>query len=281
MKYLLLCSLYLVAATSWSQEQSRRELVQMALQRLSPDVKKTELSPQFEILRGWNNLFDQQNLEADYDKHRIPWRELFPIIEDKVHHIKGSRLYYGLFKKDYRYDIYQNARSNSLVVNLKLHFEPSKTYLKKIDGQAFPEVDELMRQVRSNVADAETLWSLQAPDGVDFKFEVVTDKRESHYSLKLVTKRAGLYDSFIMAPADLDMLVHEIGHMLGLDDEYKIVTSNLLPVNTIVKDMKFKHRHPESAALQDYRCNLESIMCHRQTVYPYHIDHILGRIKLK
>ncbi len=119
MKYLFLFFLSLVSSASWAQEPSRRELVKLALERLSPEEEQVKVTPNFMIAQGWSNLFDRQNLDRDNYKHRLQWRDLFPIIEDRVHHIRGSRVFYGLIKKHYRYDIHQSSRTNNLTVNLK------------------------------------------------------------------------------------------------------------------------------------------------------------------
>lgn len=289
MKTLLLATL-LVSSVSFAQEEdySKKELIQLSLERLFPDgqnkVKNADMS---DIVLKWNDLFDAQNLRRDHNKDRIDWKALYPIKKNRVHEIEGKRTYYGLIPKKYRYDVIEDAKSNQLIVNVRMHFYPSKKYLKKMestrgteDKKYYPDLEPMMVEVKRNVKESELIWNKQAPQGVRFKFEMVENKRDAHYSIKLVTHFGALYDKFITAPAYASILSHEVGHMMGLDDEYSMITSNVLPVNSLIEYVDFKHagRDDDYSTYKDMRCNLESIMCLKETIYPYHLDHILGRI---
>ncbi len=287
MKILILLSL-LLNISLFAQEEhehSKRELVRLSLAKLDA---KEELG---EVVDKWNALFDEQNLRRDRYKERNNWKESFPILQSYTQRIEGKRVYYNLFKKRYHYTIHSDAENNELVVELKLHFYPSKTYQRKMamlhrtnhpDRKYYPQLEELDREVAKNVKLSEKIWNAQAPEGVRFRFIKVDDASEADYSLKLVTMPGALYDRFIMAPAPDYILAHEMGHMLGLDDEYALITSNVLPVNSLIDMMKAKHKQRgfERTGYQDMRCNLESLMCLREKIYPYHFDHILGRMKL-
>lgn len=288
MKSLFLLALIL-SSSAFGQTRSKKELIHMSVERLFPDgqnkVKNADMS---DIVAEWNKVFDQQNLKRDHNKDRIEWMKLFPLKHNRVHHIEGKRNYYGLLPKTYRYDIIESADENLLTVNVKMHFYPSEKYFKLMvksrgteDAKYYPEISELMREVSKNIQESEDLWNKQAPEGVRFKFEFVDSKISAHYSIKLVTFFGALYDKFISAPASTDILAHEVGHMMGLDDEYSAITSNVLPVNELLESVSKRHanREMDYTAYKDMRCNLESIMCLRETVYPYHLNHILGRIK--
>jgi hypothetical protein len=279
----------MVSSSSFAQTLSKKELIRMSVERLFPDgqnkVKDADMS---DIIAEWNKVFDEQNLKRDFNKDRIDWLKLFPLKQNRVHHVEGRRRYYGLIPKKYRYDIIEDAESNTLTVNVKMHFYPSKKYLKLMtasrgteDAKYYPELPELMIEVKKNIEESETFWNKQAPQGVKFHFELVDSKRDAHYSLKLVTFFGALYDKFISAPAHADILAHEVGHMMGLDDEYSPITSNVLPVNELLESVSKRHanRDMDYTAYKDMRCNLDSIMCLRETVYPYNLNHILGRIE--
>lgn len=287
MKTLILVAL-VVSTSSFAQTLTKKELIQMSLERLFPDgqnkVKNADMS---DIVAEWNKVFDEQNLRRDHNKERIDWQKVFPVKENRVHKIEGKRTYYSLIPKKYRYDIIEDAKANQLVVNVRMHFYPSKTYLKRIekfrgteDAKYYLESSELMKQVQENVAEAQKIWNAQAPKGVRFKFDMVERASDAHYSIKLVTFFGAIYDKFIVAPAVASILSHEVGHMMGLDDEYSPVTSNILPVNQLLESVSARHsnRDMDYSSYKDMRCNLESIMCLKETIYPYHLDHILGRI---
>lgn len=258
----------------------------MSLNRLFPNgaiqIVKADMS---DIIKEWNLLFDAQNLKRDLLKERSDWRKVFPIRRDRVHRIEGKRIFYGAIPKKYNYTIKEDATSNMLIVKLKMHFYPSKTYIKRMNAgkEGYHSLELLKELVAENVEAAEFRWNLQAPENVMFKFEVADRAEEADYSIKLVTIFGALYDKFITFPAYEDMLSHEIGHMLGLDDEYTLVTSNIVPVNQLLEmlDKNKANRAHDYTSYQDMRCNLESIMCLRDRIYDYHINHILGRMTLR
>ncbi len=273
-----------------SQVHTKREVVEMTLMKLFPDGQtKDKFADMREIVEEWNKIYDEQNTRNDRNKERSDWRSHFPIQKSETHHIKGKRVYYNLFPKHYRYDIIADKDKNLLTVNVKMHFYPSRTYLKRMnrlhssdhpDKKYYPQVSDIMIKARKSVAASESMWNKHAPKGVKFKFDMVESKNEAHYSIKLSTLMGALYDKFILYMVPEDILAHEIGHMMGLDDEYS-PHSNLIPVHTILQSFSSRHadRHDDYSSYKDMRCNLESMMCLRTTLYPYHYNHILGRIR--
>lgn len=290
MKTIFIAALFL-SFNSFAQTYSKKELVQMSVARVFPDGDtKNKLAKMDDIVVEWNKVFDLQNLKHDRNMSRIEWKTLFPITKKKTHKIHGQRIFYSLFPKQYHYDIIQDPEQNKLIVHVKMHFYPSKKYLKLTekyhstnhpDKKYYLQEAELKKTVADNVKASEKIWNSQMPEDVRFKFEVMEHARDAHYSIKLVTFFGALYDKFISAPAYTDILAHEIGHMVGLDDEYSPITSNVLPVNSMLEAVSVRHakRDMDYTAYKDMRCNLESIMCLRETIYPYHLDHVLGRIK--
>ena len=284
MKNFIFASLLLTMTSAYAQTLSKKELVKLSLERRFPDGENYDAFAKMDdVIEEWNKVFDAQHLNRDRNQHRIDWRSLFPISEVKIHEIKGKRVFYNLAVKKYNYRIIQDPLSNSLIVNVKMHFYPSKTYLKRaaMGKEGYDDEATLMKKVRSNVDEAERMWNGQAPKGVKFKFDMVDSAAKADYSLKLKSIFGALYDKFIIAPAYASILSHEVGHMMGLDDEYSFVTSNMLPVNSAIEMVSGHKRHNDYTAYQDMRCNLQSIMCLKDKVYPYHLDHILGRIELE
>jgi hypothetical protein len=291
MKVTLFVLALVISINSYAQLYSKKKLVQMSVTRLFPDgSNKDNLANMSDLVEEWNKVFDAQNLLHDKNKHRINWENLFPITKKKVHKIEGQRIFYSLFPKTYRYDIVQDPQKNQLIVHVKMHFYPSKTYLKKAekfhatnhpDKKYYLLPLDLKKAVLGNVIESEKMWNAQMPANVRFKFEMMEKAQDAHYSIKLVSFFGALYDKFIMAPASSSILAHEIGHMVGLDDEYSPITSNIIPVNSLLESVSARHanRDMDYTSYKDMRCNLDSIMCLKDTIYNYHLNHILGRIR--
>jgi hypothetical protein len=277
-----------VSFNSIAQNYSKKQLIQMSLDRLFPKDASTKVNADMsDIVVEWNKVFDVQNLKRDHYKHRSDWSKVFPITEKRIHKIEGKRTYHGLVPLKYRYDVIENPETNRLIANLKIHFYPSKTYLRRMkkyastgheDEKHYPGLEILNQQIKENLAESELRWNKQAPENISFKFEFVNTPAEAHYSIKVVTYFGAIYNSFIMAPAPSSVLTHEIGHMLGLDEEYAYFMTNILPVHTLLDQ---SNKHTEYLTYKESRCNLDSIMCWREKIYDYHLNHIFGRIHLK
>ena len=181
-KTLLLCLLITSSLFAQeAQELSKRQLVKQSLERVAAGEKLDD------IIEKWNHLFDEQNLKRDRMQDRIEWREAFPIEQSSTQRIEGERVFYNLFKKRYHYTVVSDAENDQLVVELKLHFYPSKTYLKRIkrlhrlnhpDKKYYPQMEELDQEVAKNVKISERIWNKQAPRGVRFRFIKVDDAQK-------------------------------------------------------------------------------------------------------
>ena len=284
MKNLIFASLLLCTGLAHAQTLTKKELVDRTIERLFPDGEnKKAFVRTDDLVEEWNRLFDEQIYKRDRNKHRMDWKTLFPIKVAKTYEISGKRVFYNVAVKKYNYRVIQDPKSNSLIVNIKMHFYPSKTYSKRAaEGkEGYLQEKELMETVRKNVEEAQLVWNLQAPKGVKFKFDMVDSAAKADYSLKLKSIFGALYDKFIVAPAYASILSHEVGHMMGLDDEYSMITSNVLPYHELKEMVTGEKHHNDYTAYKDMRCNLESIMCLKDKIYPYHLDHILGRIELR
>lgn len=281
----VLGSLFTMNLIAGAPRFSKGDLVQQTLDGITDTAV---------IEERWAELFDHKNLSSDLNKERSNWQDAFPILQDRTHEISGSRIYYKLFKKDYGYTIKESASNNQLIVDLKIHYYVSEAYLKyarklheKNDEykEHYPQTaEEILERVKKELARAEDVWNSDAPKNVRFRFRMTPNEKEAHYSIKLKNSLGALYDKSMWALDTYDTIAHEIGHMLGLDEEYSFFTSNVF---TLHQNMEFfnKKKTPESrnsAVLKDARCNLKSVMCsHGTTVYPYHYNHILGRLNLK
>ncbi len=172
----------------------------------------------------------------------------------KPRKIEGAMRYMGFIAKQYRYDVDVNDMGEK-VVTLRIHFK----------GDLIQDTSTRIL-VAANIKEAEDIWNDNAPyRGVKFKFKVVNTDAEAHFSVGLDDKFARRqYDDTWSTNFNPNTFAHEIGHMLGLDDEYNMVGSVL----------------DENLPLQISRqCLNESLMCNNYSgrPSPYHYYLILRR----
>lgn len=240
-------------------------------------------------------LFEKRNIENDSNKKRSSYSALFPIVKDEFMTISGKMKYYGLVNKKYTYDVVKLARLNKIIIKLNIHFYKSAALTKRMNrcrnsGASkcynfagnepwYPKTDEeLYESVEKRLKKAQDIWNNSAPSNIEFEFNRVISKSNAHYSIKLVDRLGALYDKFLFFKFDASIYAHEIGHMLGLGEEYNPMTSNVIPWHTLANNFLNKGQSNEEVLKRDMRCNLESIMCLRDTIYPYHFNEILNRI---
>ena len=58
-----------------------------------------------------------------------------------------------------------------------------------------------------------------------FQFEVVEKREEAHYSVNVLDQTRGPYDQNWARNWSATTVAHELGHMLGIADEYQTLTS--------------------------------------------------------
>lgn len=261
-----------------------------------------------EILENWKCIFAEQNLNKDNNKTNNTYENLFPIVDDKTYEIEGKIRYYGFIPKKYKYTVKLDARQNRIEIILNINMYLSKqlakrteicnedesiisakyslrtiTRIKKIcvyeEGRVqYKPLVTLWEEIDSKLKEAEDLWNKSAPKNIKFTFNRVNSNDKSHYKIKIADKFGALYDTFLYYGFGADVFAHEVGHMLGLDEEYALVTSNILPYHELKNDLLHKGEDFETTGIKDMRCNLDSIMCVRETIYPYHYNNILRRI---
>lgn len=305
MKILVLIFIFLSTITvSFGRETNcpfdKKELVKMTIEKSLSDE---------DIQQNWVCVFKEQNLRKDSNLTNNNFKDLFPISDDKEFKIKGSIRYYGIFPKTYNYNVKLDSRRNKIIIGLNLHLYISNGLSKSIeicnsnnsdllkkysqrkidrkrkncqseDGnyKYYPEANQLFNEVDSKIKLAEDIWNKSAPEGVEFSFKRVNSKENANYSIKLVNFVSAMYSSFLYYNFREDVYAHEIGHMMGLDEEYAVITSNIFPYHQLKNDLLGLDETFETTATKDMRCNINSIMCLKDKVYSYHYENILRRI---
>jgi hypothetical protein len=123
--------------------------------------------------------------------------------------ITGHLLYEDVWPGRYSYTVVPNHEGGYDIV-IKVNFKNQN----EVDFEVLNEMQRKLRQ-------AGDYWTLNSPTTMyKFKFIAVNNPKDADFSIKLVHGGRGPY----YVKWDMDWMpediAHEIGHMLGLDDEY-------------------------------------------------------------
>jgi hypothetical protein len=243
-------------------------------------------------------IFKSLNIKSDSNKNRVDLSDLLPVTRSTTQTITGKIKYYKLINKKYKYDVTLDKETNNITVKVNIFFYPSRKLdrnIKKCASNNTPKcvgkidsgtynyypnsINELFQNIDKKLIGAEEIWNKDAPKNISFSFSRVSNKKDSHYKVRLNDSLGALYDKYIWHNYRADVFAHEIGHMMGLGEEYNPITSNIIPIYAIANKLFKKGESFEKETIKDMRCNLKSIMCLQGKVYPYHYEEILGRIQ--
>ncbi|MCB0366580.1 MAG: hypothetical protein H6624_07280 [Bdellovibrionaceae bacterium] len=171
------------------------------------------------------------------------WGAPLPAFSSGVREITGKITYVGFFRLPYHYDLIADGKGG-LSIEVRVHFQNPK-------GQDLANLRQYMK-------DAEDLWNksqvhLSFP--YSFKFLVETVGSRAHFSVSLKDSTRGPYNSSWSRTWRGRTIAHEIGHMMGLADEYKTISGEI-------------------------DCLEDSLMCtsYRGSLWPHHYYLVLRRI---
>ncbi len=261
----------------------------------------TKLSRKKVLSLGESDLKEHQKyLECKHFK-RNQKRDFFYTCKQESqtsYQVRGLMHYGGLLsplKLPYRYDIsLEGARK---VISIGVFFKNESLLNSTISEDYYPEEykgDKNLMLKNKNLLDyyleeASLFWSRYSPDkSVQFHFYRTDDKKKAHFKVGLGRKaKSVLYNyrwNLYMAHLDrrsesgfyLRTISHEIGHMLGLEDEY-----NRFHALTSPRYESMFHSHYKKD------CSASSLMCTPVIKWttlnplpqPHHYYQIFRRIK--
>lgn len=157
--------------------------------------------------------------------------------------IEGKITYVGWFKKYYNYSVFKDL-NGTLVIEIRVFLRG----LKDGDKQGFSY----------KLSVAERIWNGFRPKmdfDYRFQFGVAEKEEDAHYSVKIQDETRGPYDTYWGRNWTGEVIAHELGHMMGLGDEYYTLTGGK-------------------------ECIKNSLMCAGWSgdLYPYHYYFILRRL---
>jgi hypothetical protein len=132
-----------------------------------------------------------------------------------VESVTGKITYVGFFRKRYAYDIFRTP-SGELVHTVRVHFQNAS-------GSDLVDLERKLSQ-------AQEIWQryrVPMDFSYSFKFEVAAREEDAHFSVELRDDTRGPYDQYWGRNWTGDVIAHELGHMLGLGDEYETLTGKM------------------------------------------------------
>lgn len=167
--------------------------------------------------------------------------------------VRGRNAFLGMFPLPYRYTgrLLSAEGAGEIEIRASVYFTN--------DSKLSPGDFEKMQKKLDQAAEKWTQYN-PYPFKVRFKFEITHKRRNASVKAKLLLGKQtrGPYFSFWTDQWSSSTIAHEMGHVMGLDDEYS---------NTPFRSLNY--------------CDGDSIMCTNARPKPYHYYLIIRRLLCK
>jgi len=136
----------------------------------------------------------------------------------------------------YTYDV-QRTPLQTWLSEVRVHFQNATPADTKALSEKFTQ--------------AEALWNSNAVEldfPYRFHFQAVPTAKQAHFSVQLLDSTRGPYDQFWARDWRARTIAHELGHMLGLGDEYQTLSGEVdcLPASLMCdnnRGLPMKHHY--------------------------------------
>lgn len=133
----------------------------------------------------------------------------------RIENVNGLITYVNVIKKMYTYDVVATADA-SLVLNIRVHLKD-------------PTPDDTTN-FAAKLKAAENIWNqnrVLTDFDYTFKFDLVRTPEQAHFSVSVLDSTRGPYDRNWGRNWSATTVAHEMGHMLGLGDEYQTLSGKV------------------------------------------------------
>lgn len=142
----------------------------------------------------------------------LPILNEYQITKDNPLHVKGSNKYLGFVPGKYSYFVYPDEKGINISTSINFYNK------KKFDQSELSQLQTKMNQ-------ASFKWSNFSPYStpINFSLKLAKNMKEANIKLVHLTRKDTRGPYFINWSSNwrYTTIAHELGHMLGLDDEYR------------------------------------------------------------